>query len=121
MILAVCVVARLHLSASLKGSLEKPGNVSYAVCRLACLSISVSRNLSFIVYALPVHMSDQVAPTTSKTLGPFAKNGSPKGVPFGAPFWVDFRRVLDPFWSHFGSILEPILDNFGAYASLCLE
>ena len=67
----------------------------------------------------------RIAPKTSKTLGPFAKNGSPQGVPFGAPFEVDFRRILDPFWSrfwsHFGSIFEPILDNFGAYVSLCLE
>ena len=82
MILAVFVVARLHLSASRKRSLEKPGNVSYAYCWLAYLSISVSRNLSFIVYALPVHMSDQVAPKIAILYERCPLFGSPKGSRF---------------------------------------
>ena len=61
-------------------------------------------------------------PKTSVLLGPFAKNGSPKGVPFGALFGVDFRRILrsllgsilDRFWSH----LEPFQSTVVLFGGL---
>ena len=65
-------------------------------------------------------MSDQVASKVSVSLGPFVKNGSPKGGPFWSSFGVDFRTILrsilepilEPFWEHFGA-------DFGQFWSLC--
>ena len=41
-------------------------------------------------------MSDQVAPKVSVLLGPFVKNGSPKGVPFEALFWSPEFEFSEP-------------------------
>ena len=92
--------------------MEKSSNVSSVVYWLACLSISVSRNLSFIVYALPVHMLGQVVPKMAILHERCALFGSLEGSHFGR----DFGTVLEPFWirfwshfgSHFGDSLEAI-------------
>ena len=119
MILAVYVFACLHLSASLKGSLEKYGNVFYALCWLVCLSISVSRNLAFIVYALPVHMSDQVVPKMAILHERCALFGSLEGSHFGSHFGAIWEAFWSNFWSHlrmyFAAILVVIEDRFRSY------
>ena len=53
-------------------------------------------------------MSDQVTPKVSVLLGPFAKNGSPKG----SLLELLLGSILEGFWIHFGADFGTILGAF---------